>query len=301
MARKLVIPGLKIDPSAPKLATIDQAMPEQGMIALIEPGHSYEPFTGALATGVYLPNIALAQAKAQAGLSHAVGDNAYRPAISKTGTSEPSIFERSSKGGIHVAPSRAAGSSSGVQFGYIGNSRPSLENVFGTWMNSIASHSFYVAQWGRWTRLLPVLTSGGYQISQIGGSNTLGAMYGRGAGQTGEIAYPTGGSQRTGVFGENIGPIAQLAPFFIDAAWVPNLSPAPSNINASWWARINHTGSEPEKSPAMVFYDWVIEDLTVSGRTYAQAHAAWFGKYTREVKTAGGKYYNDTVPTSPAA
>ncbi len=297
MARKLIVPGLKIDPSAPKLATIDQAMPEAGMIAFIEPGHPYAPFTGALATGSYLPNLGIDQAKAQAALSASTGDNAYRPALSFLGAA-PTILERSAKGGIHVAPSRSV--ASGLQIGYVGNSRPNNEQAFGTWLQSVAGHSFYVAQWGRWTRLLPALGTGGYQLSQIGGSNSLGALFARGAGQSGEVAYPTGATQRLGVSSENVVPVAQLSPFFVDAAWVPNLSPAPTNIPVSWRTQMNNA-SELDKTPAWVFYDWVIEDLTVSGRSYAQAHAAWFAKYTRDVKTAGGRYFGDTVPTTPAA
>ncbi|PMD94834.1 hypothetical protein BWI97_15670 [Siphonobacter sp. BAB-5405] len=53
------------------------------------------------------------------------------------------------------------------------------------------------------------------------------------------------------------------------------------------------------KSSSTVLYEIYIEDLTVSGRTYAQAHAAELAIHNADFG-AGGRFSGDTIPTDPS-
>lgn len=290
MGKKLIIPGITIDPSAPVLPSIDQAMPAAGTLVFIEPGHPYNPASG-VALGSYLPNIAINQARAATGIV-STDDVAYKSRVIAMGANAGTV-ERSAKGGLHLIPAKT--SPGGLAVSYSTTDRPAGEGVLATWLDGHKSDTFYIALWGRWTRALGTLVGSGYSLSAIGASNSLGQFFAR-QGSTGELAYPTD-SRRLGVMAENI-QSPTLAPFFIDAAFT---APAATSIPATFrpFALSPHTG-DANSTPAAIFYDYIVEDLTISGRTYAQAHAAWFAKYTREVKTAGGRYYGDTTPTTPS-
>jgi hypothetical protein len=62
---------------------------------------------------------------------------------------------------------------------------------------------------------------------------------------------------------------------------------------------INASGTAKESAPSVVFYRTYLEDLTVSGRTYAEVDALDVALYTKHVLTTGGRYYGDTY-TDPA-
>lgn len=61
----------------------------------------------------------------------------------------------------------------------------------------------------------------------------------------------------------------------------------------------NAIGGIRERLSSSIFYRAYIEDLTVSGRTYAEVDAIDYALYTKEVLTPGGRYYGDTY-TDPA-
>lgn len=48
------------------------------------------------------------------------------------------------------------------------------------------------------------------------------------------------------------------------------------------------------RSPSWVLYRYYLEDLTVSGRTYAEADQIDYDLYSAEVMSPGGRYYDDT-------
>jgi hypothetical protein len=285
MGRKLVVPGISIDPSAPVLPSIDQAMPEQGLLVYIEPGH---PFCrdASIENNVYFPNLAAEQAREATGIV-STNDTALKPILFATG----SVIERSAKGGLHLIPGKVLNAT--VRASYAASDRPAAEWLLGSWVNDHRDHTFYVAQWGRWTRDLGQIV-GGYSISAVAGNNELGQLFGR-PGTTGEVVYPTD-TRRIGWSQEGARPV-DLNPYFLDGAF---LSPAAGQIR-ELFRPIGFTALSADLNavPAAVVYGYVLEDLTLSRRTYAQAHAAWSAKYTRDVKTDGGRYDGDTTPTTP--
>lgn len=58
------------------------------------------------------------------------------------------------------------------------------------------------------------------------------------------------------------------------------------------------SGANKDKAASWIFRRLYLEDLTVSGRTYDQVAAIDQALYTKEVLTAGGRYYGDTY-TNP--
>ncbi len=60
------------------------------------------------------------------------------------------------------------------------------------------------------------------------------------------------------------------------------------------------TAGNKDKADSHIIYRVYLEDLTVSGRTHTDVDAIDYAYYTRQVLTAGGRYYGDTYtnPTS---
>jgi hypothetical protein len=69
------------------------------------------------------------------------------------------------------------------------------------------------------------------------------------------------------------------------------------------WGAISAWGyfvsQSDDATPSSALYRIYLEDLTVSGRTYAEVHALDLALFTKEVLNTGGKYHNDTF-TAPA-
>lgn len=286
MGKKLVVRGVSLPSSAPVLPSIDAALAAAGTLIFIEPGHPLDE-SPAVAGNVYLSNLAVEQARAATGIVSA-GDQGYKP-ILKIGTAG-TVVEYSARGGLHVVPVKSAGG--GASLSYVAADR-SAESLLANWIDANKGHTFFAAQWGRWTRQLGVLTGGGYDLGGIAGTNSLAQFFARNS-SAGEYAYPTD-SRRIGQSQENV-LNAGLGPYYVDGGF---LSPTASGIATSMRPFRQQAFTDPAVTPAAILYGYVFEDLTLSGRTYAQASAAWRAKYERDVKTAGGRYSGDTF-TNPA-
>jgi hypothetical protein len=152
------------------------------------------------------------------------------------------------------------------------------------------SHSMYSAFWGRSVTPPLALSAGAPQ--HTGADGALFLFYSR-PNANGETQYPNT-AKRIGHFGEGVSPMVAGAPIFQDIA-ITDFSTAGSSIaRPLYFIDGFGTGSEFGKLGAMIFYGFYMEDLTVSGRTYAQVDALVKAKYTKEVKTAGGRYFGDT-------
>lgn len=63
--------------------------------------------------------------------------------------------------------------------------------------------------------------------------------------------------------------------------------------------RLGRVFERTNKAASRVLYRWYLEDLTVSGRTYAEVLAADYALY-QQAFGVGGRYYGDTLPTDPS-
>lgn len=86
-------------------------------------------------------------------------------------------------------------------------------------------------------------------------------------------------------------------PFIVNGA-MSQLAPAPDGDTIILWTTGGGSGGQVVM-PSWVLYRFYVEDLTESGRTYAQADAADLDYYSTVVQTPGNRYYGDSW-TSPA-
>lgn len=305
MGRKLVLHGTKLTAQTPALPEIDGILPATGALMLIDPTHPYRSWdAGTPAHLSLVPNLAEEQAMAATGLT-AQNVSAMLAIGSKmnTGTSGHGRVERSVKGGLHIAHSRKAVTTTAELDGQIARldfveSRAD-STAFQGWINTNKAHAFYWAAWGRWTRPLGFMnTAGGMQISRVAGGNQFGTIYTR-SNNTGEVIYPST-ADRTGWEANNLSPAAEGA-FFGDGA--VSTGAAATTIAFTPWLVARSTLGVASASAAFsgVLYGYYLEDLTISGRSYLEVHELVKEKYTRDVLSERGRYYGDTTPTDPAS
>lgn len=297
MGRKLILTGTKLtNLSAPKLATIDSILPEAGALMLLDPTHPYDDWgTFDLASTFNLPNLAYDQAKAlvPTGTTTTLGAQYVKGAdFVVNGTSEK--VERSGKGGLHVTFSQTVGNSGlgGRNISVFGGS------AINSYILANKGHSFYSAFWGRTTRGALAFDAGTQQHSSANGQSLPWSFYTRPT-TAGDVNYPTSAER---LAHSNDGAFSSAgktnSPLFQDIA-VSNASAATS-VATAFFKLAAQAGTNALKAGSMIFYGFYLEDLTVSGRTYAQVNALVRAKYDKDVKGATGRYYNDTF-TAPLA
>jgi hypothetical protein len=301
MGRKIVLTGTKLtDLAAPKLAAIDTILPDAGALLFLDPAHPYQPWgnvslTAANSTDGQVPNLAFAQAKAMvpAGTAASLGAYVQKGAgLANDGVS--SKVERTGKGGLHVVFSQTTGNATSGERHLTMFTGADI----GSYIMANKAHSFYAAFWGRLTRSSIQFDAGAYSHSMLNSQNNMAAFYTR-PNAAGETQYPTD-AKRIGHMGENtLGTAGKTnLPIFQDVAMSD--ATAITNIIGRPFVMVS-PNSLPNayRMPSMAFYGYYLEDLTVSGRTYAQVNALVKAKYDKDVKTAGGRYYADTF-TDPA-
>lgn len=283
MGRKIVLTGTTLtDLSAPKLAVVDP-IESAGSLLLIETMHpTLQWAAGVPATNAVIPN--------RLKSTLATGDATYLTNNALTGTK--GLVERSAKGGLHGIVSQAVALVSGDGV------RIFPDAALRAYVFAHLGNSYYLSVWGRLTRANPIPTnytmdyatagttaagiavpdpSGWFPISPktLLGSrtlpNTVGARFGN--------AAVTGA-----VMGSSIS---------MDGAGLPTFGAPAGTYNAAVLS------SRQNKWTSFVMYRVYLEDLTVSGRTYAEVDAIDYALYTKEVVNVGGRYYGDTF-TDPA-
>lgn len=287
---KILVPGVVTDPTLPKLR-IDPILPQEGALSLIEPNHPANPIAaGNVTNAQVLPNIAIEQATelVPAGTSTTLGSAWSQGA----GFAANTVVERSTKGGIHVVARRTANADNGNRAGKI-----DYGSDIRAYLGANKGHVLFGSWWGLVTRQIDLThTSASAQHMRIGLSSTDGAWGGWG-------------------FFTNPADVIQVRPYtarrtdYRDAASRPTpAGPLHQNVRVSSqaadnalsagqvWAMSVGTYSD---DPSLIFYRAYIEDLTVSGRSYAEVDAIDRALYVEHVLTAGGRYYGDTY-TAPA-
>jgi hypothetical protein len=284
MGRKIVLTGTTLtDTTAPRLVTIDP-IESAGSLYLVEPMHPVEQWAaGVPATGSTVPNLF----QSTLGIAD--------PTILITGGANDGTkgkVERSTKGGLHGIVSQAATlvAGDGVQI----TMPASLE----TYIEANLGHSYYISIWDRLTR---ANGSGGdaiFTCSFTGTSTNQGIAF---AMVSLWSSPPVGSTLGFDILDNVVGP--RYANVARSAAAA--MTTTPISAGPVWGAPTGAVGSTSltnrnTRWPSFVFYRVYLEDLTVSGRTYAQVHAIDNALYNEQVLTPGGRYYGDTTPTAPA-
>lgn len=289
MGRKLILTGTKLtDNTAPKLISVDP-LESAGSLLLIDPTHPAGTWAAGVPTsGTLVPNLLADTARAVTGT--AVPGLTFTAGSGWNGTKGK--LERTGKGGLH-----------GIVSPTLATMDTTMRLLYNTDIKahilSNPTHDFYFSSWHRTTRVSANAAQKIFHI--VGNSTQSGAnflFYLRA-----DTLQPGGYPKRQGA--NTIGPRIDTMAVNQWTGTVPTtpetgtpnavsayLTPAGSQGFAYTDAMVGGTG-------AAVFYRHYVEDLTVSGRTYAEVDAIDNDLYTREVLNPGGRYYGDTF-TDPA-
>lgn len=288
---KLTIPTSFTDATLPILR--DDPVLFAGSLALIEPAHAAAPLAGMPADGAFVPNIAHKEAAAALG----VADDGLAAIFSMGAafTGARGKMERTGKGGLHGIVSQAPGILQNSNHG----AKVTLPANIRSYLLTNKAHKFYFSRWTRTTRA--ALANAGVQNEIGSGSNSAKFLLYRtdtAEGWNPSTALATA-EYRPGVPNGLGNSFANLARVMSDT----NLVATPANAGPQWGMPAgtfnNAVPAWVTQLPSSIFYRFYIEDLTVSGRSYAEVDSIDFAEYTKQVLTAGGRYYGDTF-TDPA-
>lgn len=304
MGRKIVLTGTKLtDLSAPKLATVDP-IESAGSLMLIEPTHPAQSWeAGVPLSTTFLPNLLGANAARLAGVS--AGDmNPSYVRVGLAGNAEGNV-ERSAKGGLHTIFSQT------VNDANTAHNRIDMPVAMRQYLlDHYVEGSLYISLWSRTTRGSRVNSQQTDYAGLGSTTSTTGRFKARinNAGVVlGSAAAGPGMPLGSRVLGARFDATSELGPGFHNAARSGHSSEPPtSTANVYAFAMlggnhgtVNSYSTARGASASWVFYRFYMEDLDASGRTYAEVDAIDTALYTKEVLTAGGRYYGDTF-TDPA-
>ena len=292
MGRKLVLTGTTLtDPDAPRL-TNDPILPNEGALLLLDPTHPAEEWaSGVPAHNDLFPNIAYQQAKelVPAGTEETLGARFVIGPDFSSGDGSV-LLERTGNGGLHTIFSRVNLGTANQYIYVLGGAD------IDAYVAANKAHSWYTAVWGLITRPVLTIPSGGWPHSRVDQTGKIALFYTRPGSGT---LYLPNDSTRIGGVNEGANTTTPNTPFFQDIG-VTTGAAATTLTNRAWMQNRSFAGvGNYEAAPSMIFYGFYVEDLTVSGRTYAEVNALVQAKYTADVKTSGGRYYGDTY-TAPA-
>lgn len=278
MAKLITLDGLSFTKPGLPIA-YNEPLLSAGSLMLLDPTHPMDPWGAGVPTdGAVLPNIA---AGSLALLKPASTETQLNAEVNNV-FSQTGQFERTAKGGLH-----------GIikQNTYITplESNGMFLKAMREYIAANPTHNYYHGLYGRITRkdnntvpnaagsLTGIINTGGtdYFTIRPASSNTLAA-----APSAQRLNHTVVGSNTPGLFRVS-GEFANLAG-----------TPGTSDLLVRWTN--GHQQSGTVVNASWVLYSYYVEDLTVSGRTYAQVDALRSAAYTADVLTAGGRYYGDT-------
>lgn len=255
-----------------------------GTILLLEPSRS-PTFAGVPATGAAVPDLA-------GNLAGAGGILQYTNMTGTTGK-----VERTTKGGIHAIKT----ASSVFAYAGITINQATLQYI----LNNIG-HKFFFSVWGRYTRagLSPSDAHFAFSFSNTPGTSQLLV-----AAMPDATVYPGATLQGTKKFpaGSVVSPASPTEIYSAASVqgYTGSVDKTAAQAEAGRMCDMFGVGSFGPFNPgngnaaSKVFYRAFIEDITVSGRSFAQLSAIDYGFFVTHVQTTGGRYFGDTF-TDPA-
>ncbi|MDR7230644.1 hypothetical protein J2X45_001735 [Caulobacter sp. BE264] len=246
---------------------------------------------GVPANAALLPNLA----REQAALSGITGDtSAVFKKVGSLETSGQGLLERTTKGGLHVIVRQS--SPIAIDNGY---TIDVPTNVL-AYMLANPTHNFYYSQWSKVTRV--AIASNGGAPSTMSIENAANAGYVRFSHISGQ-QMPVGGnvignreSNSWNVTGDSFRNRAGKSSDTTPVAANYSISKSLATLGAG--TRQNNYGPILGSLSSWVFYRAYIEDLTLSGRSYATVDALDYAMY-QEAFGAAGRFYGDTY-TAPS-
>lgn len=296
----IIIPSDVDNTSLPYADDRDQAL-APGVLALVAPAHSAIPMAAGLASQQTVPNIARDHARVVLGNDSAEVD--FKLVIGDGRTSQSSRFARTSKGAIEGVMSRVNNTAQ-----YQGANIQPVSSVLTDYIASHPNHAFYISMLIRLTR--PAVAGSQFpMISQIANlSDPFDTLYRALPTYTpGQGVYSGGSVERLGYDADPA--ITGTPGVGLLTMELRNWSPANPQIaiTPAVWGELQtfldlDAGNSAQvrgKSASFILYRWMLEDLTVSGRTYSEV-SSLDRKIARREFAPGGLYYGDTF-TDPAS
>lgn len=281
MGLRITVPDVTF--TGPELtAPVVDPMLTAGSLLLIDPAHPVNPWAAGLPSGS-VPNVAWEEAAVMAG-----GDatSLRSPMVSAFVDPTDGKLERTGKGAFHAVVSKT----NDVSGHYLTFQVPPL---IGTYLAANLGHATYLSLWTRVTR------AGGAAALFARLSSATGGIIRQSIQETGSgtsiSGSPTSGTTYVGrrTFAS---PAAGLVNTGVNAA--PSTWPGGAGTNPILTIMGPLSASTLHLSPSWVLYRLYLEDLTVSGRTYATVDALDAAQYAAAVTDPGGRYYGDTY-TNP--
>lgn len=269
----------------------DDAILSTGSLVLIDFAHSANPLIGVPVSGTgNIPNIAWKEAAALHG-SGTQSDWAMDAVVNASGVD--GFIDRSAKGGVNVCMSQATQTGTGK--GFEVRRQTLAGNPLLQYLYANRTHNFYFSQWERITRIglttnpelgeaaIYAFSSGSPTTTcllNLNRTTTVNATLG--SNNVPALPQAVGNSFRSGGFG----------------GWTATGQPTGA---ADIIAGLLAVGQRPalyaagpvNRSRSAIMYRAYLEDLTASGRTYAEVQAMDKALFDQAF-AIGGRFYGDT-------
>lgn len=286
--QKTVLSGFTFsDMSLPVIR--DDAILNAGSLFLFDPSHSQGGFTGVPATGDTVPNVAWKEAAALIG---AGTEASLKARVTSSGNVANEFkLERTAKGGLHGIISQVA-QTAGRSFS-LAVAAAIRDYVYA----NRVEHSFYFSMWHRVTRLSTASSVMQSTFHYIGATAATSLFYAPNSAIYTDNGAAKIGARTTAQDTQGVAGSERFANGGIHG--ITSTGPLPGNDiqlmigTGSVWNSFN-----VNKGASRVLYRVYIEDLTVSGRTYAEADAQDYALY-QAAFGVGGRFNGDTY-TAPS-
>jgi hypothetical protein len=252
------------------------ALLSTGSLYLFDLGHSLGGVSGVPASGAVIPNIAYAEAAAVLG---AGTESSLAGVFSRNAVAADALFERTPKKGLYTIYSQVNNAVSGH------GSQINVAAAIRDYIIANKTHLFYFSVWAHRTRA--AIATGHRYMEIDSGGNFLGDM--SGAGNTGKAS---------GIYNV-VGGANAVANRYSSMRASTGSGDTVAAAAASIIFGNGGSGSAlTNQCPSDISYRGYCEDLTVSGRTYADVDALdkalWDAAFA-----AGGRFAGDTF-TAPS-
>lgn len=283
--RVFIIPGLSFNnPDAPKLVFVDP-IESSGSLVLIEPMNTAAPWAaGVPANGTTVGNL-MSEFAGKLGIATpAVAATIYNVGM----TGPQGLLERTSKGGLQGITSKTTSPAAGNGFSM------ELSPPLKAYLIANPTHKYFVSLWRKVTRPGSIEQFSGVHNASGGTNNHL---YILGA----DLSRPLdAGTTFGGARVINRNAVGASLLNIAANGWLGGVPALGTTMaRACSWGAVPGVIGATSNLVSSVFYRFYIEDLTVSGRSYAEVDAIDYAQFDKHVLTAGGRYFGDTH-TDPA-
>lgn len=329
---KITIPMAFTDTSLPILRD-DPVLPSSGALMLIDMSHPASPVSGVPADQALLPNLAGPQAAALLGVSSSsVQPKMYKPAAF---TGAAGKIERTGLGGLHgispVGGNAIASSGPGIGIPPAVVAWVLAHPTHDYFMSTIirmtrdtpatgVGQTIYLCAQGQQTNSYlagltakPAPSFDSRPVAGFGptvGSDLRVPAYTKAAPVLFTARARGWTTNNAGVYSQALpgdgtapgvtGTLAGGGVLFGPTIAFDGIGSAGQTGTATFNAAYTATNGNKDKAPSFIFYRLYLEDLTVSGRSYATVDGLANTNFANLFNTAGGRYYGTDTFTDPA-